>query len=183
MTDELNTNPVEENEETLPVMETPQAEVAEVEEAAAIVEVEEKPIPKVEKPVEKPIESIEFDWNAIGKKQDLYSSVERDRLEKLYDETFNSITEQEVVEGTIVAINPREVVVNIGFKSDGVIPFSELRYNTNLKINDKIEVYIESQEDSTGQLLLSHKKAKILRSWERVNEVFEKQEVVNGYVK
>ncbi|MEI8202341.1 MAG: 30S ribosomal protein S1 [Bacteroidota bacterium] len=147
------------------------------------MELELKAVEKTEKPIEKPIEPVEFDWNSIGKKQELYSSNERERLEKLYDDTFNSITEQEVVEGTIVAINPREVVVNIGFKSDGVIPFSELRYNTNLKINDKIEVYIESQEDSTGQLLLSHKKAKILRSWERVNEVFEKQEVINGYVK
>ncbi len=205
MTDELNINPVEENEEAQPVEETPQdvtpqeempkdetlqdemheIAAAEVEESAVtVMEVEAPAVAKtVEKPAEKPIEAVEFDWNSIGKKQELYSSTERDRLEKLYDDTFSSITEQEVVEGTIVAINPREVVVNIGFKSDGVIPFSELRYKTDLKINDKIEVYIESQEDSTGQLLLSHKKAKILRSWERVNEVFEKQEVINGYVK
>ena len=125
----------------------------------------------------------DFDWNAIGKKKTNYSKDEEDRLNQAYEKTFNQITEQEIVEGTIVAITDREVVVNIGFKSDGVIPASEIRYNPDLKVGDKIEVYVESQEDSNGQLLLSHKKARILKSWERVNQAYESQEVITGYVK
>lgn len=124
-----------------------------------------------------------FDWDAIGKKQDNYTSAERAKLESVYDETLNSIVEHEVIDGFVVAISPREVVVNIGFKSDGVIPTSELRYNPNLKIGDTIEVYVENQEDAGGQLQLSHKKARILRSWERVNTAFENEEIINGYVK
>ncbi len=129
----------------------------------------------------KPIE--DFDWSLIGKKANPYDKGEQERLEAAYEKTFNQITEQEVIEGTIVAKNNREVVVNIGFKSDGVIPLSELRYNPNVKIGDKIEVYVESQEDAGGQLLLSHKKARILKSWERVNQAYESQETIMGYVK
>ncbi len=125
----------------------------------------------------------DFDWTSTGKRQENYSLAERVKLEDLYNKTFNSIAEQEVVEGTIVGINDREAVVNINFKSDGVIPRAELRYNPHAKIGDKIEVYVESQEDSTGQLILSHKKARILKSWERVNEAFEKEEIIQGYVK
>ena len=125
----------------------------------------------------------DFDWNAIGKKKTNYSKDEEERLNQAYEKTFNQITEQEIVEGTIVAITDREVVVNIGFKSDGVIPASEIRYNPDLKVGDKIEVYVESQEDSNGQLILSHKKARILKSWERVNQAYELQEVITGYVK
>ncbi|MBR4804661.1 MAG: 30S ribosomal protein S1 [Bacteroidales bacterium] len=125
----------------------------------------------------------DFDWNAIGKKKTNYSKDEEEKLNQAYEKTFNQITEQEIVEGTIVAITDREVVVNIGFKSDGVIPASEIRYNPDLKVGDKIEVYVESQEDSNGQLLLSHKKARILKSWERVNQAYESQEVITGYVK
>jgi small subunit ribosomal protein S1 len=125
----------------------------------------------------------DFDWTSTGKRQENYSLAERVKLEDLYNKTFNSIAEQEVVEGTIVGLNDREAVVNINFKSDGVIPRAELRYNPLAKIGDKIEVYVESQEDSTGQLILSHKKARILKSWERVNEAFEKEEVIQGYVK
>ena len=129
----------------------------------------------------KPLE--DFDWNAIGKKKTNYSKDEEEKLNQAYEKTFNQITEQEIVEGTIVAITDREVVVNIGFKSDGVIPASEIRYNPDLKVGDKIEVYVESQEDSNGQLILSHKKARILKSWERVNQAYESQEVITGYVK
>ena len=124
----------------------------------------------------------EFDWNAIDEKAGKISVKSSDKSEA-YDQTFNAFTEQEVIEGTIVAINEREAVVNIGFKSDGVIPASELRYNPDLKAGDKIEVYVESQEDANGQLMLSHKKARILKSWERVNEAYEKQEIITGYVK
>ena len=129
----------------------------------------------------KPLE--DFDWSAIGKKTTLYSEAEQAKLDEAYAKTFNQITEQEIIEGTIVSISDREVVVNIGFKSDGVIPASEVKYNPELKTGDKIEVYVESQEDSNGQLLLSHRKARILKSWERVNEAFESQEIITGYVK
>ena len=120
-----------------------------------------------------------FDWGSVDKKEERAN----EQMEKAYEETFKSFTEQDVIEGTIVSINDREAVVNIGFKSDGVISASELRYNPDLKTGDKIEVYVESQEDSNGQLQLSHKKARILKSWERVNEAYEKQEIIKGYVK
>ncbi len=125
----------------------------------------------------------EFDWDSIGKKQDAYSDSERKRLESIYDETLKSIGEGEVIDGTVVSMNNREVVVNIGFKSDGVIPAGEVRYNPNLKAGDVIEVYVESQEDLSGQLVLSHKKARTLRSWERINQAMDNDEIINGFVK
>ena len=124
-----------------------------------------------------------FDWNAIGKKQTVYSSEDRAKMEAMYDGTLRSITEHEVVDGHVVGITEKDVVVNIGFKSDGVVPLSELRYNPDLKIGDTIEVYIESQEDKSGQLILSHKKARALRSWDRINVALEKEEVIKGFVK
>ena len=124
----------------------------------------------------------DFDWSAIDKKEEVNNEQVKQMTEQ-YEQTFKSFTEQEVIEGTIVSISDREAVVNIGFKSDGVIPASELRYNPDFKVGDKIEVYVESQEDSNGQLLLSHKKARILKSWERVNQVYENQEIITGYVK
>lgn len=127
--------------------------------------------------------SDDFNWDAIGKKHDAYSHDERTKLEEMYDKTLSSIVEQEVVEGTVVAMNNREVVVNIGFKSDGVIALSEFRYNPDLKLGDAIEVYVESQENNTGQLLLSHKKAKLLKAWDRVNSALENDEIINGSVK
>jgi len=129
----------------------------------------------------KPLE--DFDWSAIDNTAEKTNQAEIDSQTAAYEKTFNQFTEQEVIEGTIVSINDREAVVNIGFKSDGVIPASELRYNPEFKAGDKIEVYVESQEDANGQLLLSHKKARILKSWERVNEAYENQEIITGYVK
>ena len=124
----------------------------------------------------------DFDWDAIDNKKET-SNEQSQQLTEQYEQTFNAFTEQEVIEGTIVSITDREAVVNIGFKSDGVIPASELRYNPDFKAGDKIEVYVESQEDANGQLLLSHKKARILKSWERVNQAYENQEIITGYVK
>ena len=126
----------------------------------------------------------DFDWDAIeDKKENSQKQEQANQIAEQYEKTFNAFTEQEVIEGTIVSINEREAVVNIGFKSDGVISSSELRYNPDFKAGDKIEVYVESQEDSNGQLLLSHKKARILKSWERVNQAYENQEIITGYVK
>ncbi|MEG2666600.1 MAG: 30S ribosomal protein S1, partial [Bacteroidales bacterium] len=110
-------------------------------------------------------------------------SSEQNPMDEQYENTLKQIAEQEVIEGTVVAKSNREVVVNIGYKSDGIIPVSEFRYNPDLKPGDKVEVYVESQEDASGQLILSHKKARILKSWDRVNEAFDKQEIITGYVK
>jgi len=150
--------------------------------AKASEDKEEKPEKKAAKK-EAPKADEDFDWNAIGKKMDNYSEKERTDLEDIYTKTMSSIVEHEVIDGTVVAKNNREVVVNIGFKSDGVIPVNEFRYNPDLKVGDTIEVYVENQEDPSGQLLLSHKKARILKSWDRINAAFEKDEIINGYVK
>ena len=123
-----------------------------------------------------------FDWDALEKGES-YGSVSKEDLVKTYDETLNTVKDKEVVMGTVTAMNKREVVVNIGFKSDGVVPMSEFRYNPDLKIGDEVEVYIESQEDKKGQLILSHKKARASRSWERVNEALENDEIIKGYIK
>jgi len=149
--------------------------------AEAKAEVKEEKVEE-EKPEAKK-EPEEFNWEALGKKQETYTEAERGKLEDIYANTLSSITEHEVIEGTIVSINPREVVVNIGYKSDGVIPFNEFRYNPELKVGDKVDIYVESQEDATGQMILSHKKARLLKSWDRVNEAYEKDEIINGYVK
>jgi len=131
----------------------------------------------------KPEPPAEFNWDALGKKQDFYSEKERNRLEDVYANTLNQITEHEVLIGTIVALSSREAVVNIGYKSDGVLPVNEFRYNPNLKVGDKVEIYVENQEDASGQMILSHKKARTLKSWDRINEAYEKDEIINGYVK
>ncbi len=125
----------------------------------------------------------DFDWNAVGKKSATYSTAERERLESLYEKSLSSITEHEVVMGTIVSITTKDAVVNIGYKSDGIVALSELRYNADIKVGDTIEVYIESKEDRGGQLLLSHKKARSLKSWDRVNEALEGDEIIKGFVK
>jgi small subunit ribosomal protein S1 len=125
----------------------------------------------------------EFDWSAIGKRNDNYSAEERDRLESLYSKTLNIVNENDVVEGIVVAKNLKEIVVNIGFKSDGVVSLNEFRYNPDLKIGDKIEAYVEKLEDKTGQLILSHKKARAMKAWDRVNQAHENEEIIKGYVK
>ena len=146
--------------------------------------INENVVEKAEKKVRvKPTPDANFDWNSDHKKFDNYKSEERLQLEAMYEKTMSQIADHEVVEGTVVGKTSREVVVNIGFKSDGVIPVAEFRHNPNLKVGDKIEVYVENQEGINGQLVLSHKKARILKSWDRVNEAFDKQEIVQGYVK
>ena len=124
----------------------------------------------------------DFDWNAFenGIADSAQSHAEQ---EQAYDNTLGRVNENEVVEGTVISIGKREVVVNIGYKSDGIIPVSEFRYNPDLKIGDTVEVYIENQEDKRGQLVLSHKKARASKSWERVNAALENKEVIKGYIK
>ena len=111
------------------------------------------------------------------------ANVSKEDLEKAYDETLNKVSEHQVVEGTVIAADKKEVIVNIGYKSDGIIPASEFRYNPDLKVGDKVEVYVENQEDAKGQLVLSHKKARLSKSWERVNAALENEEVIQGYIK
>ena len=126
--------------------------------------------------------AADFDWDSYAK-GDVMTSEAKAELTAKYDNTLNQVKDKEVVMGTIISMNKREVVVNIGFKSDGIIPMSEFRYNPDLKIGDKVEVFIENQEDKKGQLLLSHKAARTSRSWDRVNEALESEEIVKGFVK
>ena len=165
-------------EETPVVEEKPAEEVATEEEKS----VEETPVEtkNVEDEVKDP---NDFDWDAFEQDKDIYSKEERDTLSDTYEKTLKSINDKEVVTGVVMAINSREIVVNIGFKSDGVISRNELRYKEDLKVGDKVDVYIENQEDVNGQLLLSHRKARILKSWDRVNDAMDKEEVINGFVK
>ena len=176
--------PQEEKKETGTVEQPAQQDVEAADDTAA--DIEQKSETAVEEKSdegEAKTEPEEFDWDSIGKKQENYSPEERAKLEDIYTKTMSSITEHEVIEGVVVSINSREVVVNIGYKSDGVIPFNEFRYNPDLKVGDKVEIYVENQEDATGQMKLSHKKARILKSWERVNEAYENDEIIKGYVK
>ena len=177
---------------------TPVAEVKpEVVVEEIVEEVVEAPVVEAEKKAEEEVSFIEqeeevaaeaeipaeFDWEALTKKQDIYSSTERTKLEDIYSGSLSSIVEHEVIDGTIVGISNREVVINIGYKSDGIIPFNEFRYNPDIKVGDKVDIYVENQEDSSGQMILSHKKARILKSWDRINEAHDTEEVINGYVK
>ena len=128
----------------------------------------------------KPIE--DFNWDAY-ENGEAASAISKEEQEKAYDNTLNKVSDREVVDGTVIAMNKREVVVNIGYKSDGIIPLSEFRYNPDLKVGDTVEVYIENQEDKKGQLVLSHKKARATRSWDRVNAALENEEIIKGYIK
>ena len=124
----------------------------------------------------------DFDWNAF-ENGTVESAQSHEETEKAYDATLGRVNENEVVEGTVISIGKREVVVNIGYKSDGIIPVNEFRYNPDLKVGDTVEVYVENQEDKRGQLVLSHKKARASKSWERVNAALENKEVIKGYIK
>ena len=123
----------------------------------------------------------DFNWEEF--ENGASSSVSKEDQAKAYDNTLNKIQDYEVVEGTVISIDKKEVVVNIGYKSDGIIPASEFRYNPDLKIGDKVEVYVEDQEDKHGQLVLSHKKARLAKSWEDINKAMENNEVIQGYIK
>jgi len=124
----------------------------------------------------------DFDWEAY-EKGETYGEINKEKLIETYNQSLNKINDREVVIGKVTAINKREVVINIGYKSDGVVSMTEFRYNPDLKVGDEVEVYIESQEDKKGQLILSHKKARAARSWDRVNQALKTDEIVKGYVK
>ena len=123
----------------------------------------------------------DFNWDEF--ENGTSTGASKEDLEKAYDETLNKIQEHEVVEGTVISVDKKEVVVNIGYKSDGIIPASEFRYNPELKVGDKVEVYVEDQEDKKGQLVLSHKKARLSKSWELINKALDNDEIIQGYIK
>ena len=123
----------------------------------------------------------DFNWDEFENGSNV--NVSKEDLQKAYDETLNKVSEHQVVDGTVISIDKKEVIVNIGYKSDGIIPASEFRYNPDLKVGDTVEVYVENQEDKKGQLLLSHKKARLSKSWERVNAALDNEEVIQGYIK
>ncbi|MAX79468.1 MAG: 30S ribosomal protein S1 [Crocinitomicaceae bacterium] len=169
---------------------TPKAEKVDVEaEASKTEETEEAPKKEaIEVPTEavdyKSVEPLDdFDWDSIGKTKDNYKEEARKEMEEAYNETLTSIAEHEVLEGKIVTLTKKEAVINIGYKSEGIIPISEFRYNPDLKVGDGVEVYVDSQEDKNGQLVLSHKKARTLKAWDNVNDAKDNEKVINGYVK
>jgi Ribosomal protein S1 len=129
-----------------------------------------------------PVANEDFDWDGF-EKEELKNSPKHKEYEAMYDETLSTVAVDEVVHGTVIQMTLREVVINIGYKSEGVVSLNEFRYNPNLKVGDTVEVYVESQEDKKGQLLLSHKKARAINSWDRVNASLEKDEIITGYIK
>jgi len=165
-----------------------------VTEAAGEMVAEEKPILKEKKEKKTKAESAaesaaaaatspeEFDWDSY-EKDGFEAQTSRSSQEKLYEETLSTVAVDEVVEGKVISMNNREVVINIGQKSEGVVSLNEFRYNTELKVGDMVEVYVESQEDKKGQLVLSHKKARAYNSWDRVNKALENNEIITGYIK
>ena len=123
----------------------------------------------------------DFNWEEFEK--GISANVSKEELDKAYDETLNKVADHQVVDGKVISVDKKEVVVNIGYKSDGIIPASEFRYNPDLKVGDTVEVYVENQEDKKGQLILSHKKARLSKSWERVNAALDEQQIIQGYIK
>ncbi len=125
----------------------------------------------------------DFDWENFRVKKSTYDEAERTRFETLYNKTLSTIAEAEVIDGKVISMNKREVVINIGYKSEGIVSMNEFRYNPELKVGDTVEVFVVSQEDKKGQLVLSHKKARAMRSWDRVNDALDKDEIIKGYIK
>jgi small subunit ribosomal protein S1 len=175
--------------EAAPVNEEKEVTVSEVSEApeAEIAEEKKEKRPKKSKPEHEterpaPVANEDFDWDGF-EKDELKNSPKHKEYEAMYDETLSTVAVDEVVHGIVIQMTPREVVINIGYKSEGVVSLNEFRYNPNLKVGDTVEVYVESQEDKKGQLLLSHKKARAINSWDRVNASLEKDEIITGYIK
>ena len=123
----------------------------------------------------------DFNWDEF--ENGTVANISKEELDKAYDETLNKVADHQVVEGKVISVDKKEVVVNIGYKSDGIIPATEFRYNPDLKEGDVVEVYVETAEDKKGQLVLSHKKARLSQAWDRVNQALEAEEIVQGYIK
>ena len=132
---------------------------------------------------EAPQAEEEFDWDSIAVGMDGYTARRRDELENLYNNTLNTVQEKEVQEGTVISMNKREVVIDIGYKSDGIVSLNEFRYNPDMKVGDKVDVYVENLEDPKGQMILSHKKARAMKSWERINQAHDNDEIIKGFIK
>ncbi len=167
-------------------VENPVAEVAEEAPANEVAEVAapvETPKPETENAPAVAEVPAEFDWDSLDEGLDLYTKKRRVELEDLYNDTLNTVQEKEVIEGTVISMNKREVVVDIGYKSDGVVSLNEFRYNPEMKVGDKVDVYIESLEDKKGQMNLSHKKARSMRSWEKINLAHDNNEIIKGFIK
>ncbi len=175
----------ETTEETVEEVKEKTEEVVAEKIEVAVEKTEKKEVATEEKKASKKIELREesFDWDNYDKEQTGYSKDERSKLETIYDDTLSTVSENEVVDGKVIALTNREVVINIGYKSEGIVNLNEFRYNPDLKAGDVVEVYVESQEDRTGQLILSHKKARALKSWDRVNSALEQDEIIKGFIK
>ena len=176
-TEEVQSPVSQETTETAGEMEQVQGKPEE--EVAVLDPIEENPATEVENEVI----AEEFDWDHLEEDSDSYSKKDRAKYEAMYDKTLSTINVNEVVDGTVISLNKREVVINIGYKSEAVVSLNEFRYNPELKPGDTVEVYVESQEDKKGQLVLSHKKARALRSWDRVNASLDNDEIIKGYIK
>lgn len=159
----------------------------EVEAETPVAEATEEPAAEVEKkpwkPRVMPTPSTDFDWESIGKRQEVYNKKEQSELEEMYTATVTSFDTHDVLDGTILEKTKKDFIVTIGGKSEGIVPLSETRYNAELAVGDPIEVYVEKVEDKSGQLVLSHRKARALRSWERVNKALEDDEIIQGQIK
>ena len=143
-----------------------------------------EPIEVVKTNTKSNVSTMDFDWENVSNKRGTnYSADERKTLEAKYDTTLSTISANQVVEGKVIAKNSREVVVSVGYKSEGVIPMNEFRYNPDINVGDTVEVFVENQEDKNGSLVLSHKKARSLKSWDRVNEALDNNEIIKGYIK
>ena len=167
---------MEENK-TVVAEETPVAQAAETAAEAPAAEKTSSPV------LNASVDPDKFDWDSFENDGDIYGKEDKKAVAEEYDKTLSKVVENEVVEGVVTAISKREVIVNIGYKSEGVIMAPEFRYNPDLKVGDKVEVYVETAEDKKGQLVLSHKKARALRSWDMVNQAYNNNEIVKGYVK
>ncbi len=174
----------EETEETVAEPVAEEAEpVAEEKEEVPAEKKAAAPVAKAEPKGDDNTGNADFDWEAYSD-DTLEDTVEnQDKLEAMYDKTLSTIAENEVIDGTVISMNKREVVINIGYKSEGVVSLNEFRYNPELKVGDTVEVYVESQEDKKGQLVLSHKKARAMKSWDRVNQALDNDEVIKGFIK
>ncbi len=180
---EVVKTPVQEEKQEVVAETTEETTEAPAEEVKEEIVAEEKTEVAIEEIKEEKAEEAEFDWASLEAGLDAYSEKERTDLEGLYNSTLNTVSEKEVLEGTVISLNKREVVVDIGYKSDGIVSVNEFRYNPELKVGDKVDVYIESLEDKKGQMILSHKQARATRSWERVNESLENDEIIKGFIK